>query len=332
MWSGFVSLLCNWATDIQVFHAADIPPWPIPPLGSFPKLNSVKSKPLSFAENRYIIWLFHNVDKSYFPNAAQFKEISMKAMNVKEKYSLLKDIKADHFYDLLGEVIKIFERDGRVTMYLSDYTAHSLFYNQIWTGAGGLESQGRDGDEYSYIKSGKTHTNDWPGPYGKLSLQLTVFDSHAAYVREKVKTKDWVLLKNVHVKMGRQGGCLEGYLREDKDAAPGKVQVQIIRKAEDAQMNDSRWKDGLRRKLEWWDKFKRQQQKFLEECEESNGKRKLNNAVPAKSNNKKRRKERRAIAMQKVATAEKISVEKLDLNSNGKYSTWHGRCVRTNAS
>jgi protection-of-telomeres protein 1 len=120
--------------------------------------------------------------------------------------------------------------------------------------------EGRDGDKYGYTKSRPKTTNDWPGPFGKMSIQLTLYDGHATFVREQVKTKQWVLLKNVQVKFGRMGDCLEGFLRGDTDALDGKIQVQIIEQSEEPDENDIRWKEAVRRKLQWWAKFKRQKQ------------------------------------------------------------------------
>lgn len=315
MWDGYITLLANWASDVQVFPATQIS-------SRFTaKTAPSKSAPPSPAEAKYAAWLFHHIDKSIFPGAEEFQANSSVAMGAKDKYSLLKDIQADRFYDLIGEVISVYERDGRVTLYLSDYTSHSLFYNNVW-GGGDDGSSIRDGDEYGYTKSRKKATNDWPGPYGKLSIQVTVYDNHAAFIREQVKVKDWVILRNVHVKMGNQGGCLEGFLhgaRGGWDAWEGKVQVKIIRQAEDVEKNDVRWKDGLRRKKAWWDKFKEQEQRFLEEAQGSGSKRSLDDMDVSKPNSKKRRKEERAAAELKAVTIEKKVMEKLDLNLNGTY-------------
>jgi protection of telomeres protein 1 len=316
MWSGYISLLANWSSDVQVFPATSISP------GILPKTTPSKSTPPSPTEAEYAAWLFCNIDDSLFPDARQFQEQTMNAMGAKEKHSLLKDIKAEHFYDLIGEVIRVYERDGRVTLYISDYTAHPLFYNNVW-GEGDADTSNRDGDEYGYTKTKKKSANDWPGPYGKLSLQITAYDSHATYIKEQVKIGDWVILKNVQVKMGNIGGCIEGFLRGDRSAFESKVQVQIIRRAEDAERNDVRWKDALRRKLEWWDKFKKQKQRFLEESQGGGKKHKLDDEEASKPNSKKRRKEKRAAAEKKFIAIEQKVAEKLDLNSNGIYLALH---------
>lgn len=316
MRSGYISLLANWASDIQVFPASKIPPWPVHPSSLIFRTTSSKSTPPSSVEAQYAAWLFHHIDKSSFPKVEEFQQKSANAMTVKDKYSLLKDVEAEHFYDLVGEVIRFHERDGRATLYLSDYTYHKLFYNNEW-GGGEENSSARDGDEYGYTKSRKKTTNDWPGPYGKLSIQITVYDSHAAYIREHVKNKDWVVLRNVHVKMGNQGGCLEGFLRGDRDAWESKVQVQIIRKPEDAEKLDVRFKNGIRRKKQYWDKFKEQKQKLLEDAQNSGEKSKLDEKGASKPNGKKRRHEIRAAGEQKFVEIEMRVMEKLDLNSNG---------------
>jgi protection of telomeres protein 1 len=319
MWNGYISLLTNQSSAIHVFHATTIPSWPSTNLCLLSKTAPGGKSPVSTAEMEYAAWLFHYIDKALFPEAEEFRERSQNAMKKKEKFSLLKDIKVHNFYDLIGEVIRVYEIDGRVTMYISDYTAHSLFYNNVWGDGEEDNSSMRDGDQYGYTKSRKKVQSDWPGPYGKLSLQLTIYDSHAAFIREKVKNGDWLLLKNIQIKMGSQGGCLEGFLRGDRDGWEDKVQIQIIRKAEDAEMNDVRWKEGLRRKKEWWDRFKKQKQKFLEEAKEPMGKRRLEAAELSKPNSKKRRKEKRALVEQKQVAIEQRIQERLDLNSNGMH-------------
>lgn len=304
---------------MNVLHATAIPSWPSSNLNISSKLASGCKSTVPTAEMEYAVWLFHHIDKTLFPEADEFREKSQNAMKKKEKFSLLKDIAVNKFYDLVGEVIRVYEKDGRVTLYLSDYTPHSLFYDNVWGDYGADNSSIRDGDQFGYTKSRKKAQSDWPGPYGKLSLQLTIYDCHAAFIREKVKNGDWLLLKNVQIKMGNQGGCLEGFLRGDRDGWADKVQVHIIQKAEDPEMNDVRWKEGLRRKKEWWDKFNKQKQKALEEAKEPLGKRQLDATETSKPNGKKRRKEKRALIEQKLEASTRRVQERLDLNSNGMH-------------
>jgi protection of telomeres protein 1 len=314
MWSGYISLLANYRSEIRVCPAKSIPSWPLKSLPATSREISMNSGSLSPAETGYAVWLFNQIkDWGGLPNSKEFEEKTKQAMNVKSKYSLLKDISADRFYDLIGEVIRVYDKNGLVTMYISDYTAHSLFYNNVW-GGGDDGSTSHDGDKYGCIKARRRVVNDWPGPYGKLSLHLTVFDDHAKFIREHVKVNDWVLLENVQVKMDNNNGCIEGLLRTDRQAFEGKIQVHIIRRSEDPEMNDIRWKDALRRKLKYWKRFKKQMQE-LEDSTNSNGKRALTTEGAQKQNSKRRRKERRAATEAKV-----LASEHLDLNMNGNLS------------
>ena len=236
-------------------------------------------------------------------------------MNVRQKFCLLKDVKPDTFHDILGEVIRVFDGSSSVTVYLSDYTANSLFYNYAW---GGGTTEARDGDEFGYIKSRTKTAKDWPGPYGKMTIQLTLFDGHADFIRdEKVQANQWLLLRNVQIKFGRMGGCLEGMLRGDRDAFEGKVYVQIMKHSDELEDNDVRWKEAVRRKHDWWKKFEKQKQDMLDEAAAVGDKRKRGDEV-VKKNSKQRRKEQRAAAENRAANAEAKVAKKLDLNENSK--------------
>jgi protection-of-telomeres protein 1 len=320
IWKGCLSLLTNWSTVLNVFTATQIPLWPLLSSNDLAPAIATTTPYPSLAEANYIAWLHHHMDKSDIPNDEEFKQNMTRAMNVRDKYSLFKDLKCDHFYDLIGEVIRLYDSDGRISLYLSDYTPHSLFFNHAW-GDTGDDGTGRDGDEYGYTKSRTKKAAEWPGPFGKMTLQLTVWDPHAAYIREQVKVGDWLLLRNVQSRMARMGGCLEGFLREDQKSYEGKIQVQILRQSTNPDENDSRWKDAVRRKQQWWAKFKEEKKNFLEEVtEEAHDKRNRDeNEGSSKSNGKKRRKEKRAAAEVKVIAIEQKLLDKLDLNENSMY-------------
>ncbi|EIC06931.1 hypothetical protein OR221_2989, partial [Microbacterium laevaniformans OR221] len=97
-----------------------------------------------------------------------------------------------------------------VTVYLSDYTTNEQFYHH--TIPGYSVSDGRDGDTFGYL-NGKAprkgeKESEWPGPYGKMTIQLTAFDSHGKFLKEYAKVGSWVKLMNVRMAFGRYGGVL----------------------------------------------------------------------------------------------------------------------------
>jgi len=319
MWDGAISLLANRASEFHVLQASEIPsslctgaivPWKT--------TTGFKCRQPTAAETGYVIWATIRAEKIILPSTQQFRDKSVQAMNVKEKFSLLKDVKPDHFYNILGQVIKIVHgSSGKVTMYLSDYTTNTLFYNYAW-GEGGQISDRRDGDEYGYTKSRAKSVKAWPGPYGKMTIQLTLYDEHAEFVRENIEIEEWVLLSNVQIKFGNSGGYLEGFLRTDRHSFQNKIQVRVMERAEEPDGNDSRWKEALRRKRDCEKKFEEQKQAILNHAAQLGDKRKRVDEAPSKNNSKKRRQEKRAAAERKAAEFDAKLIQKLNLNENSK--------------
>ena len=317
MFSGNPSLLTNFATEIHVLPSSQIPTSPSDsakaPWRSYPPKKAVKF-PTAF-ETTYVIGANEHVAVLPLLTAAEFQQKSEQAMNVKDKFVLLKDIKKECYYNILGEIIRVYDTpNGQMAVHFSDYTANSEFYNHVWGDGGGKTA--RDGDEHGYIKSRAKSISNWPGPFGKMSIQLTLFDEHASFVREQVKARDWVLLKNVRIAYGKMGGCLEGFQHGDS----GRVHVEIMERPENMDDIDPRWKAAIARKLEWEKKFAKQQQDILDE---DSGKKRKREDESSKPNGKARRKARRAGVERKAAAAEKQLKAKLDLNANSMLSKKH---------
>lgn len=310
MRSGAVGLIANkFSTEFHIIPASKIiqnakflsPHWQAFTMKTNPS-------PPTPVELVYVAWLKARSDQLTLPSDVDFNMKVAQSSNVKDKFGLLKDVKAGEFRNIIGEVVKVVDRGfDNVTVYLSDYTPNPNFYNKVW-GEGADDTQGRDGDQYGYVKLKKKEADDWPGPYGKLCIQLTLFDGHAAFVRESVKPGVWVMLTNVAINFGKVGGLLEGFLRGDRYAFDGKIQVKILNMTEDLDEADPRWKEALRRKLEWWKKFNNQKQELLDQAAGLPSKRKSNSEDKSKGNSKKRRKERRAAAEKRAAA---------NLNENG---------------
>jgi protection-of-telomeres protein 1 len=160
---------------------------------------------------------------------------------------------------------------------------------------------------------------------------LTLYDGHANFVRENSKNivNEWVMLRNVQIKFGKMGGCLEGFLRGDATQFEGKIQVEIVKTKDDLAV-DPRYKDAVRRKLQWWNKFEKQKQELLDEASGAGTKRKRDgeeSELP--KNSKQKRKEKRAAAFAKAAADDAKQAQRLDLNMNSKHLQ-HNRVNHTN--
>lgn len=317
MRKGCISLLANFGSVLHVFS-------PKNEAGE----SKLKWKPYCYdsrnvgipntIEMRYVNWASSQVNELDLPSDHEFEEKTKQAMTVQEKFSQLKDVEPGKFYNILGEIIRIYDAGGpgtQLTVYLSDYTAHSDFYNYTWNE--GTVENGRDGDEFGYTKSMKKEAKAWPGPFGKLTIQLTLYDCHAEFVRDNVKVNEWVFLSNVQIKLGNMGGRLEGFLRGDRDRSEGLVRVTLMEQSEEPEENDSRWKEAVRRKRLWEEKFKQQRQDILD-VDTGSGLKRKNDEESSKYNSKKRRKEKRALELQKAAENHAKSATRVDLNENSE--------------
>ncbi|KAI9801609.1 MAG: hypothetical protein M1825_003288 [Sarcosagium campestre] len=217
--------------------------WTILPAGSVPATaeGSQKALPYIFgrrcprpsaAEEAYLIQLYHLHDKSTFPapdlpagtvaNPSHEPADSIAVVPFrKQKFSLIESVQALTFYDLVVEVVKTFSGgDDRHEIYVTDYTENDLLYNYEDPHASEKktndERTSRDGDEYGYIVS-RQSSKSWPGPYGRRTLQVTLWPPHSYYSQENVKDGDYISLKNVQVAYPKDGSNrLEGRLHEDR--------------------------------------------------------------------------------------------------------------------
>lgn len=250
-------------------------------------------------------------------------EKSRQSINIKEKFKLLEDVQAGKFVDLLGEVRRVYDGSfDHVTVYLSDYTANNAFYRYVWPGKERkrLKSHDMEADEFGDISTNTTnHDRDWPGPFGKMSIQITLFDESANVVREEVKVGNWIYLKNVHIAHARMGDSIEGKVHGDG----GRVLIEVLRKSElegktdELSENGARWKAALYRKIEYEKKQEKQAKQLEEEQKrEADGdqmtgeKRKRADAKTLVEDKKGKRKRQRR--------KERETIENLDLNPNSK--------------
>ncbi|CAG8925402.1 unnamed protein product [Penicillium salamii] len=150
----------------------------------------------------------------------------------------VKDLAVNRLCQLLGQVIRLKSYDSeKCTMFLTDYTEHEelLDYKKP-----GDDDNGTEGDPYNYIK--RNDSDDWPGPWGKRVLQVTLWEPHASFAREKLNPGDNVLLTYVQPKDNRY---LEAAVHEDR-RYPDKIHLRVCSN------NDERVQELLKRRAEYW--------------------------------------------------------------------------------
>ena len=260
-WSGMTILLSNRITTWVVFPMSSIPEkLPTNNIQLIQK-KGIRTPPPTNSEIQYVVSLCNSQDRSSFKipaisnestNQASSSSISKNTAS-RQKFSLIKDLKVDMYYDLIGEVVKMFSANGRCELYLSDYTSNNLLYNYEWGRTDGEDVL--DGHAYGQISR---VSKKWQGPLGKMSLLVTLWSPHSEFAQEKVKEKDFIHLRNVHARR-KDGSTLEGSLHTDR-RYPDRVDVTILKDHE-----DDRVKDVLKRKRDYSKKFTEQSRGFVTE-------------------------------------------------------------------
>ncbi|KAL4990857.1 hypothetical protein BDW68DRAFT_193850 [Aspergillus falconensis] len=177
-----------------------------------------------------------------------------------QKFSLLQDIQDGQFVDLIGEIIKIYGNDSeKATLYLTDYTKNeNLFFYA--TDNDDDSGHGRDGDPYGYIQRQK---KKWNGPSGRMTIQITLWEPHASFVRGNFNIGELVRLKNVKIKWSRvEEGSLEAVVHGNR-ANPDETNAFPVNPS-----NDPRVQQLLTRREAYWNaRPKKQKRKPDEDTE-----------------------------------------------------------------
>jgi hypothetical protein len=310
---GTVELLTNRESEVHIFSATP-PVWPPTCPNDLPDAHSChrpgsngKVGRLTTEELVYVAWLSTKIDRAELPDKETFDNNVKASNNRREKFSLLKHIKELEFCDLIGEVVRVYQDPGgeRVTLYFTDYTRNELFHDyKDPRKVSHIAS--RDGDEYGY--SGNTHKakpeNEWPGPFGKLTIQITAWEPHATFIRENVRIGAFLSLKNVQIKAGNG---LEGKLRTDRKY-PTRLYVSELKVDEDNldHVDQTRLRDMRKRKYAYIKAIKILQQQWEKEHsdamsanKENEGDASAGGTIKKQLNAKQRRKEERAVAQVK---------------------------------
>lgn len=261
--------LSNSATTWGVFPESSIPMGIDElPSGEIESTKSSDAFHTSRAETEYAILLCNSRNRQAVtcrnpPTSLQVKSTVKEnggAMpKQKEKFSLVRDLELSTnteqlvFADLLGEVRKLHANDYRLELSITDYTVHKELYNYAY----GCDDEGADGDVYGYMNDMQ---KQWPGPWGKMTITVTLWDRQADFARAEVKEGAFVLLRNVQITRDRDGKRMEGKLRGDRRFSD-KVNVQLLKTSEAG--SNSRMLELLKRKKEYEKRAKIENKRFL---------------------------------------------------------------------
>jgi len=168
-------------------------------------------------------------------------------------------------------------------VYVTDYTEHHLLYNYSYNSN---EDGSMDGDEYGYIQS---LPRKWPGPWGKMTLMVTLWESHSNYARKHLTEGKFVRLRNVQIKMDDSGAKLEGNCRGDH-FNPTKVNVEV-RNAREGK-GDEQMEGLLIRKREYEARAKAENMRFVRNAQDTKKRKVVEVEEPAEAQKSKKTKTR----------------------------------------
>ncbi|KAI9794957.1 MAG: hypothetical protein M1833_007331 [Piccolia ochrophora] len=275
-WGGATIALSGRLTECTVIHASSIPEKLTDNKTQLQHISSAKFRAVpSQNEQLYAIALCNAQDRSAFseplPDVTRSEQDSTSATNAvpaievlpvqDKKFSLIKDVTDLRFYDLLVQIIKIFPASGvRLEMYVTDYSPNDALFNYEMNYGKDNESGPvfRDGDTFGYATTKrKGSSKAWAGPYGKMTLQVTLWPPHCHFAQDNVKEGDMVLLRNVRVVYSKDGSSrLEANLHEDM-RWHSRIDISVITEHE-----DDRVKRLLERKRAYWKKARREIKAF----------------------------------------------------------------------
>jgi len=296
-WSGMNFILSGRSSIWAIFHQKSIPE-----SASLSQLRvaSVKEKKAPEpkpAEVKYAIALCNSRDRASYSEPVIPMPISDQvttnngtatlSAGFKDKFSLIQDLVIGRYFDLTGQVVKVYPDQNCTELYITDYTTNTFLYNYEW-GCQGENSTARDGDEYGYAPA--RAKKQWRGPFGKRTLAVTLWPPHAYWAQTNIRENDFVFLRNVFIRFGKNDNSkMEGALHTDK-RYPDRIDVTNLSSRDGA---DDRVKEVLRRKRDYAKQFKDESKDFIEEARGQ--KRSGNDSEPLTKNQlrKKRKQEQK---------------------------------------
>ena len=241
------------------------------------------------------------------PSAQRVEAVAMP----KDKFALISDISVQPtqkgiFRDLLCEVRKTYNPGygDRCELFVTDYTENQHLYDYKHSEI--EEGMGFDcGDRFGYVDG--TH-KIWPGPWGKMTMNINCFPPHCHFVLEHVNLGDFVRLRNVQIKWDRDGTHLEGVCRTDQ-LYPDRLSVQSVSVSE--AKTDEKLKELLKRKWNYEELCKAQNLRFIRDAKPIKdrkgkpdaGKENMPPNVEASKKNRDRKQQRKETKAKKAALA-----------------------------
>ena len=166
----------------------------------------------SQAEQKAVLKMKHSSSGSA-QDVQQHASLASHNAAARRKEYPIEDLTEGTFSDIRAQVLNIYySNHGTVELKVTDYTPNKDLHR--------YEDPKTDPDLASWDRG-------WPGPYGQYTLDVRLYEPHAAWARGHLSKGDFVYLRNVHMK--RSGAFhLEGAVHEDR-RFPNQIDVSILK-------------------------------------------------------------------------------------------------------
>lgn len=214
-WQERMDCISDWRSGILVFPANKIP---VPELSQAYLLGTQRlqhhavpgTREPTTQEQKAVLQLKHSSSGST-KDVQQHASTASISTASRRKEALIKDMSFDRFYDIKVQVLNIYySNSGTVELKVTDYTANKDLYDYA--------DPERDPD--------LVFKREWRGPYGQVTLDVRLYEPHAAWARQNLTDGDFVYLRNVHTRESK-AHTLEGAMHEDRQI-PHQIDVRKL--------------------------------------------------------------------------------------------------------
>ena len=214
-WKERMDCISSPFSGVLVFPADKIP---VPELSQayllgtqrLPCHSTPGAKDATIAEQKAVLKLKHSSSGSAQDMRQHAAMASINTSN-RRKEALIKDLAPDKFYDVKAEVVNIYYTNhGTVELKVTDYTANKDLYEYV------------DPEVDRELAWGR----DWRGPFGQITMNVLLYEPHAAWARGHITKGDFIFLRNMRTKFSPQN-FLEGLLHQDRQM-PDQIDVRKL--------------------------------------------------------------------------------------------------------
>jgi protection-of-telomeres protein 1 len=215
-WQGRMDCVSQpYASGILVFPGNKIP---IPELSHAYLLGTQRlthhatpgTREPTIQEQKAVLQLAHSSSSSA-KDVQQHAIIASTNTISRRKEALIEDLTFDKFYDIKAQVVNIYySNSGTVELKVTDYTPNKDLYLYA--------DPDRDPD--------LVFKREWRGPFGQVTMDVRLYEPHAAWARQNLTNGDFVYLRNIHTKASERN-MLEGAVHQDRQM-PHQIDVRKL--------------------------------------------------------------------------------------------------------